>query len=301
MAGRRPGPARRVLFAVPWSRLAGAAGLVAVSAALYWVTTDRTFAVDTTAIPIAGARYTSEVDVRVAMGLPADRLVNVFRIPTGDLEARIEDLPSVRDATVVATLPNDLRVTLDERRPMLVWRAGDASWLVDGDGLAFASAAGVDPAELGTGATGTELPAVDDRRAGVPFGLGDVVPAVDLEVVRLLLTVTPDMVRTAAPELYLFMDDTDGYVLEAPGAWQAVFGPYTPVLRPPSIIPHQVQCLDALLADRDAQVTSVVLALSDETCGTFQERARPRATPRGGREDAGNDGRPRGGRSTPRP
>jgi hypothetical protein len=48
---------------------------------------------------------------------------------------------------------------------MLVWQAGDESWLVDGEGLLFASALAVDPVELGTGATGTELPVVDDRRS----------------------------------------------------------------------------------------------------------------------------------------
>ena len=290
-----------MLFAVPWSRLAGAAGLVAVSAALYWMTTNRTFAVDATAIPISGARYTSEADVRAAIGLPDDRLVNIFRIATGDLEARIEALPAVRDASVVAALPDALRGPVEARRPLRVWRAGDESWLVDGQGLLFASTAGVDAVELGTGATGTQLPAVDDRRSGVPLGLRDVVPPVDLEVVRLLLTVTPDLVRSEAPELYLRMDDTDGFSLEARGEWRAVFGPYTPVLRPPSIIPRQVQCLDALLADREAEVAKVLLALSDETCGTFRERARPRATPKGGRDSVGSDDRPSGGRVTPRP
>lgn len=290
-----------MLFAVPWSRLAGAAGLVAVSAALYWVTTDRSFAVDANEIPIEGARYTSEADVRAAMALPADRLVNIFRIATDDLEARIETLPAVRDASVVATLPDAVGVIIEERRPMLVWRAAGESWLVDGDGLLFASAATADPTELGTGATGTALPAVDDRRSLDPLRLGDVVPPLDLVVARLLLTVTPDMVRSTEPALYLWLDDTDGFVLEAPDAWQAVFGPYTPVLRPPSIIPQQVQCLDALLGSREADVVTVLLALSDETCGTFQERVRPRPTPKAGRDGAGSEDRPRGGRATPRP
>lgn len=268
---------------MPWSRIAGAAGLVGVSAALYWATSDATFAVDPRAIPIDGARFTPEADVRTAMALPDDRFVNIFRIATNDLEARIETLPAVRDATVTATLPDQVVVRVEERTPMLVWRAGTDAWLVDRDGLLFAPAGALTAADLGTGATGSALPAVDDRRSGEPLTLGSTVAPLDLDVVRVLLTVTPAMLRSEAPELYLSMDDTDGYVLEAPGAWRAVFGPYTPVLRPPDIIPRQVQCLDALLAGREEEVALVTLALSDQACGTFQERVTPRPTPRGGR------------------
>jgi len=291
-----------VLLAVPWSRLAGAAALVGVSWLLYRATTDRTFAVDANAIPVSGTRYTSEEAVRAAMELPTDRLVNIFRISTGDIEQRIETaLPAVREATVTATLPDTVAVTVEERRPILVWRSADESWLVDGEGMLFAPTSTVDPAELGSGATGTQLPVVDDRRLEEMAGLGRVVPPLDLEVVRLLLTITPEMLRSTAPELFLRMDDTDGYILDAPGSWRAVFGPYTPVLRPSSIIPRQVQCLDALLACREDSVATVVLALSEETCGTFQERAGPRVTPKGGRDGSGAGDRTKGGKPTPRP
>lgn len=300
---------KRVVVWVPWSRLAAAAGLVAVSAGLYWATTDRTFAVDPTTIPITGERYTAEADIRAELDLPADKLVNIFRIPVSEIEARIEKLPAVRDATVTATLPDRVTVSVTERSPMLVWRTPAGAWLVDGTGYLFGRADAIDPAELGTGATGTPLPAVDDRRIESDMGLGSTVPALDLAVIRLLLTVTPEMVRSEAPELYLRMEDEQGYVLDAPGWWRAVFGPYTPVLRPPDIIPRQVQCLDGLLAGRENMVNAVTLALSDERCGTFQERARPRATEKpakggggNGNDGGANDGGRRGGRgATPRP
>ena len=286
---------------MPWSRLAGAAGLAAVSFALYWTTTDRTFAVDPTTIPIEGERYTTEAEIRAAMGLPQDRLVNIFRIATTDIEARIEALPAVRDATVTTTLPGDVLVTVEERSPMLVWTTPAGSWLVDGDGRLFGSTDSVDAAELGTGATGTTLPTVDDRRISTAMTLGSTVPPLDLQVLRLLLTITPDMLRSDAPALFLSMDDEDGYVIDAPGLWRAVFGPYTPVLRSPDIIPAQVQCLDALLAGREDIVTDVTLALSDETCGTFRERSKPRVTPKPGRAGNGDGGRKGNGGATPRP
>jgi hypothetical protein len=228
------------------------------------------------------------------MGLPDDRLVNIFRIATDDLEARIEDLPAVHDAAVTATLPDSVSVSVVERRPLLVWRTGAGAWLVDADGRLFAPTSAISAAELGTGATGTALPAVDDRRAGTGAGLGATLAPLDLEVVRLLLTVTPAMVRSAAPALYLSVDDPSGYVLEAPGEWTAAFGPYTPVLRPAEVIPRQVQCLDALLGGREETVATVTLALSDEACGTFGSRP-PRATPREDREDREDEGGRRGG------
>jgi cell division septal protein FtsQ len=292
VAGRRPGRARRAVAAVPWSRLVAATALVAVSGALYLATSDRMFAVDARTVPITGATITGHDVVRDALRLPDDRLVNIFRIPTTELEARVEDLPAVLDATVTATLPDLVAVSVVERSPMLVWRTGRDAWLVDGSGFLFAPASALDPRRVGSGATGTNLPAVDDRRTDAPATLGSTIPALDLEAVRLLLTITPSMVRSEAPDLFLALEDTDGYVLEAPGAWRAVFGPYTPVLRPPAIIPRQLQCLDALVGGREAQLVSITLSLSDEACGTFQTRPTPRETPRSGRR-GGGDGTPR--------
>jgi hypothetical protein len=296
----------RAVGAVPWARLAGAAGLVLVSFALYWATSDRTFAVDPLRIPIAGERYTDEARIRAAMELPDDKLVNIFRIPTGELARRIEALPAIRRAQVVATLPRTVTVQVEERTPILAWHAGGGAWLVDADGRLFAPADAIDPAELGTGATGTTLPAVDDRRIDPGLGLDATIPSFDLQVVRLLLTISPAMVRSSAPALHLSLDDTEGYVLEAPDQWRAIFGPYTPMLRPPSIIPEQVQCLDALLADREAQIVEVTLAISDDACGTFRERSGRRgtqphadaATPGPGQRRGDADATPR---PTPRP
>jgi hypothetical protein len=248
-----------------------------------------------------GARITGEAAVRAATELPADRLVNIFRIAGGDMERRIEALPAVLDAQVRATLPDRVEIAVTERTPMLTWRVGTDAWLADGKGFLFAAASALDGGALGSGATGSRLPAVDDRRSGETLGLGGTLGSLDLEVVRLLLTITPAMIRSDAPELFLSVNDTEGYVLEAPDRWRAVFGPYTPVLRPPSIIPAQVQCLDALLAAREAEVGLVKLSLSDDACGTFQPRVTPRPTPRGNRPEATPGGRRPGPAATPRP
>jgi hypothetical protein len=211
--------------------------------------------------------------------------VNIFRIATRDIESRIERLPAVRAATVTATLPDRVRVAIVERSPMLAWRVGQEGWLIDGDGVLFAPASLLDAAELGDGASGSRLPAVDDRRNRAAPAIGERVDPLDLAVVRLLATVTPAMLGSRAPALFLSVDDEDGYVLEAPGTWRASFGFYTPVLRPPDLIPRQVQCLGALLAREESTLGEVTLSLAEDACGTY--RVRPTGRP-GGRPDRPN-------------
>ena len=75
---------------------------------------------------------------------------------------------------------------------------GDDAWLVDVEGTAFASADRAPSGELGDGSTGSGMPAVDDVRADVVMDLGDRLDPVDLEAVRLLGAVTPDMVGSEA-------------------------------------------------------------------------------------------------------
>jgi hypothetical protein len=86
------------------------------------------------------------------------------------------------------------------------------------------------------------------------------------------------MAGSAAGELRLTVEDDVGWVLEAPGAWRAIFGQYSPQLVPPSAIPRQVQCLAALLREQETRVRLVRIALSADACGTYVEGAASRAT-----------------------
>jgi hypothetical protein len=295
VAGRRRDVAGRRL-SVPWARLLGATGLVAASAALYWATTDPAFAIDPATVPVTGARYTPADAIDAALALPDRSRLNIFRIPTRDMEARLAALPAVRRAAVRATLPDRITVTLEERLPIMLWRQGEVEWLADVEGVLFAPADAANASERGTGATATDLPVFEERRDRGPLSQQDRLPDLDLAVVRLLLAIGPDDVGSSEPALFAYADDSDGYVLEAPGAWRAIFGHYTPTLRPPDIIPAQVQCLRALMADREGAVGEVRLALSDDRCGTFRQRSVPRATPRatgrgGGGEPTAGPGR----------
>ncbi|MER3418385.1 MAG: hypothetical protein C4343_04640, partial [Chloroflexota bacterium] len=84
-----------------------------------------------------------------------------------------------------------------------------------------------------------------------------------------------------AAELLIGLDDADGWTIRPGGggagglAWTAVFGFYTPTLRPTTMIPGQVRLLRSLLLDREATVARVVLA--SETEGTYVPRPAPGA------------------------
>jgi hypothetical protein len=171
---------------------------------------------------------------------------------------------------------------------------------VDVDGLLFAPASAALPGSLGTGATGTALPAPVDQRARPRPSVGDRLDPLDLEVVRLLGAVTPEMAGSAATELRLSVEDDLGWVLEAPGAWRAVFGHYSPQLVPPSTIPRQVQCLAALLHGQESRVRLVRLALSADACGTYVDGA-ARPTERPEPTLRADDGRRTSAPRTPRP
>jgi hypothetical protein len=91
---------------------------------------------------------------------------------------------------------------------------------------------------------------------------------------------TPAQIDSSATSLTLDINDDDGFVMTAaPAGWQAIFGQYTPNLRPTDLIPRQVQCLRSLLGADEKDVHTVYLAPLDERCGTYLPIATPRATP----------------------
>jgi cell division septal protein FtsQ len=262
-AGRRP--AARPAWRVPWARLAGATGAFALGWCLYWLTSDPAFAVDASALTVEGARFTSQAQVREATSLDAEDRPNLFRIPTDTMEAALGALPAVRGAIVTTSVPDGVRIQLVEREPILVWRTGTGSWLVDVEGRAFATADST-----------SGLPVIEDMRPSDPgLAVGSDLAPLDLEVARLLGAVTPAAIGTGADSLSLRVEPDEGWVLEAPGQWRAVFGNYAATVRSTDLIPLQVQCLGALLAQERPRL--VTLSVAADRCGTFRgPGARPR-------------------------
>jgi hypothetical protein len=185
------------------------------------------------------------------------------------MEADLETLPTVVRADVTATLPDQVAISVVERTPMVAWWLGEEGYLVDAEGVVLGPTTAVNEVELGDGSTGSTLPAITDERTGITLVPGERVDPVDLETVRLLGALTPELLGSRAPALRLSVDDDSGFVLAWPDHWRAVFGHYTRTLLPPERIPAQVQCLAALLTDREDAVDGATLAVSADRCGSY--------------------------------
>jgi hypothetical protein len=117
------------------------------------------------------------------------------------------------------------------------------------------------------------LPIVRDSRLTIdPPVEGSFLSAIDMEVMRHLLALTPELLGSRSQDLQLTVDDVNGYVLESRDrGWDALFGYYTPSLQPPDDIPRQVQCLRWVLASEENGLERVWLALGEESCGTLKK------------------------------
>jgi hypothetical protein len=281
------------------ARLIGAAGMVSLTVLLFWLLTDDSFRVTEARVSFEGLRYADEAAVRAHLsGL--DRSPNVFRVRASEIVSELQDLPEVISAYAIVTLPADVSVHVQEREPIFIWSDGRQAWLVDREGMLFApasftsataavdgddsasddfEAAASESAAPEAAASGADplfdaadslLPTLDDwRLLDEPPNVGSHLPAADLAVTRQLLALTPELLGSRAEELWLRVDQLDGYVLHSDRGWQAIFGHYTPTLQPPEMVPHQVECLRWLLASEERQLERVRLAVSGDECGTF--------------------------------
>jgi hypothetical protein len=301
--GAEPGPrGQRSTFA----RLIGAIGLVLLTSLLFWMLTDDAFRVTDASVSFEGLAHADEEVVREHLP-DIERGPNVFRVKASQIVSELSTLTAVDAAAARLNLPAGLIVELDERDPVFIWSNGARSWLVDEEGMLFApadeaTAAAVRAAALEVGTTDegaadqeeagvtipgetaegeavapeltlmarANLPLVEDARlpAEQPT-VGSHLGATDLQVMRQLLALTPELLGSRATSLELRVDASDGYVLKSDLGWQALFGTYTPTLQPPTVIPLQVQCLQWLLAKEERKLEQVWLAISDEACGTY--------------------------------
>lgn len=247
------------------TRLVAALALMVTGGSLYWLTTAEAFALDPSSIKLDGLRYTDAAVARAALGLEEDARPNLFRLRTSHLESALLALPPVRDARVEVELPDRLHVSVEERVPILVWAHGGTALLADVEGRLFAPAG----ADVG-------LPSIYDARTSTAVPqVGDRLDDLDLQAARLLGAVRPADLGSSAASLSLSIQDDEGWVMEAPIGWRAVFGHYTVSLRPPTSIEMQVACLRGLLATGEGAVEQVTLSLSDDRCGTFVPHATP--------------------------
>jgi cell division septal protein FtsQ len=283
---RRTRSVRRASARLSATRAGAALAMLVSAAAVYGVATSSAF--DYAHLQIDGAVFTNPATVETEM--TDARGENLFRLATGPLQARLEQLPTVAHARIDVRLPGTLAVTIEERQPVLIWKAGEHRWLVDADGGLFA--------ELGHDlpAAAAKLPVVEDRRgASTGLAVGSHLDPVDLDAATRLASLHPADLGSAAAGLTVAVTDETGFVVaSSPAAWTAVFGFYTPSLRTTDLIPGQVRLLRSLLDGREAQVDRVILAST--TDGTFTPKATPAPSGKPGKASS----RPKAD-ATPRP
>jgi hypothetical protein len=218
-------------------------------------------------LQVEGVRFTREASLHEVLDVPPGS--NLFSLSTGALRTKVLALTTVERVRIAVALPNTLVIEIEEREPVLAWKVGRQSFLVDPGGRLFADLGTDRPPEA------RALRVMEDsRRASRALGLGDILKPVDLEAARLLGSVVPADVGSSASTLQLSVTDEHGFVLgTGPNGWTAVFGFYTPTLRTTDLIAGQVRLLRSLLADREGQVQRVILA--SETDGTYVPRPSP--------------------------
>ena len=236
--------------------------------AIYGVGSSPAF--DYVRLQLDGLVFTDKAAVEAAMA--GARGANLFGLDTDPLQAAIEDLPTVDRARVEVSLPGTLAVTIDERRPVLVWQVADRRYLADADGTLFQALPDKPPAAA------SSLPVVVDRRGGSgDLVVGSRLDPVDLDAATRLASLVPADVGSAAASLAVEVTDQHGFVVAArPDGWSAVFGFYTPSLRTTELVPGQVRLLRSLLIGREQLVERVVLA--SETDGTYVPKPTPTST-----------------------
>lgn len=259
----RRGRIRRASAGLSPVRAGAALVMVVAGLAVYGVGNSPAFAYRSLTLDAGPRALTTPEVVAATLGLDAAG-PNLFLLHTDTLEAELVALPAVLQADVTVSLPDQLAVRIVEREPILVWNVSGHRYLVDRTGLLYAGAI--------AGGPGDGLPVVADRRAAsAALDVGAHLDEVDLDASTRMASLRPADVGSAASELRVVIDDTDGYQLRPVGVpWIAVFGIYTPTIRTPELVPGQVRLLRSVLAGRESTLKRVILA--DDRNGTYVSR-----------------------------
>ncbi len=123
----------------PLRRLVALAAVVGLTALLVWLFVDGMFYVSNA--DITGLRYSSASEVYRQAGIDG---YNILWVNGRDVAGRLEALPYIKDATVRTSLPNRVRIAVEERMPVAVWKVGGRDFWVDLEGITMPVASQVD-------------------------------------------------------------------------------------------------------------------------------------------------------------
>jgi len=249
-------------------RLIAFALIVITAGGIGWLATSRQFALAADGVEINGVHYTDIQAVHDALDLPPNGSPNVLTLHTDRMRRALLTLPAVAAADVHVALPDRLVVDVTEKTAVVQVAHQGVTYLLDGEGIVLEARAANAPAI-------SDLPLIDDQRVelGVPFEVGQQVDPTETAAMLQIGAITPALIGSSAASLNVSATDTDGFVVSpVPDSWRAIFGFYTPTLRPPTEIAQQVQCLRSLLATGEASIATIYLSPSNDHCGTYLPR-----------------------------
>ena len=113
-------------------------------------------------IEITGLALTREADVAHALGIEPGSTSLDFDIAQARL--RVEEIPSVAEATIRKIYPDKLVVAITEKEPMARWRVDGATMLIDASGSPIAPAGAENgdlPLVIGEGAADDAMPMIN--------------------------------------------------------------------------------------------------------------------------------------------
>ena len=128
----------------------------------YYLLHDDRFIVTTSAdVQITGNEHLTQAQVMSVFGGDLER--NIFKVPLAERRADLERLPWVQHATVMRLLPNQLRISIQERTPVAFVRQGSQIGLVDAGGVLL------DMPEQSAGDPKYSFPVLTGLNAGDPL------------------------------------------------------------------------------------------------------------------------------------
>jgi len=111
----------------------GLIGTAAYTVHYYLMHDDRFMVTTSSDIQITGNEHLTRAQVLSVFGGDLER--NIFKVPLAERRADLERLPWVKHATVMRILPNQLRISVQERTPVAFVRQGSQIGLVDANGV----------------------------------------------------------------------------------------------------------------------------------------------------------------------
>lgn len=160
-------------------------------------------------VQIRGLSRLRSADVRRALDLPADR--NLFLLSEPALQHRLESVPWVRSASVKLALPDRVTVTIVEWMPTAVLQVGEATYLVNDQGVVL------DPAPEAGRLTVIDRPDFGTVRGGQR--------AISPELLRMVRQMQAGFAAAFKVSLSSFqLDRRDVLTAHTDRGWSIVFG-----------------------------------------------------------------------------